>query len=437
MHWSLVSSKPTERYDPAVAVLVTELLKGLVSLLVALYGILQTLPRTSSSSLPLSHAGSPLFEADKRDLKREDGLLSSPLPRSSSPPLLSLSSQATDHNLHHLLTLQPYRLLATAVFSWSALPLLVPAIAYVIQNNLIYLASSNLQVGSFAVLSQMKILTTAGFSVVLLGKRLIRNQWIALALLTIGVGVVQVQSIYATGKGPVTHRDGADPVKGFLAVFSACFTSGLAGVWFEKVLKGTPTDLWVRNVQLSVFSLPPALLPVLFNNSAAAAGAGFSPAPTSIFHNFTALTWAVIFIQVAGGLLTALVIKFADNLLKVSHPIYPLSYLESKTDPPFALSMPRSQGFATSLSVLIAFTAGVFLFGYAVTPGFVVGGAVVLCATWMYNRGEEEAARSRAAALEAENASRRGSVEDEESTIALLEEEKRRLGGEKESGTRV
>ena len=67
--------------------------------------------------------------------------------------------------------------------------------------------------------------------------------------------------------------------------------------------------------------------------------------------------------------------------------------------------------------------AGVFLFGYAITPGFVIGGAVVLCATWMYNQGEEEAARSRAA--EALAGSRRPSAEDEESTIALLEKGQR------------
>jgi hypothetical protein len=51
------------------------------------------------------------------------------------------------------------------------------------------------------------------------------------------------------------------PFKGFLAVAAACFTSGLAGVYFEMVLKNSTADLWVRNVQLSLFSLLPALVP--------------------------------------------------------------------------------------------------------------------------------------------------------------------------------
>jgi UDP-sugar transporter A1/2/3 len=46
---------------------------------------------------------------------------------------------------------------------------------------------------------------------------------------------------------------------GLVAVFAACMISGLAGVYFEKVLKTSSASLWTRNVQLSFFSLFPAL----------------------------------------------------------------------------------------------------------------------------------------------------------------------------------
>jgi UDP-galactose transporter len=46
---------------------------------------------------------------------------------------------------------------------------------------------------------------------------------------------------------------------GITAVFAACLLSGLAGVYFEKVLKGSNKTIWLRNVQLSFFSLFPAL----------------------------------------------------------------------------------------------------------------------------------------------------------------------------------
>ena len=35
------------------------------------------------------------------------------------------------------------------------------------------------------------------------------------------------------------------PLKGLGAVTAACFTSGLAGVYFEMVPKGSKADLWV------------------------------------------------------------------------------------------------------------------------------------------------------------------------------------------------
>lgn len=39
-------------------------------------------------------------------------------------------------------------------------------------------------------------------------------------------------------------------VVGVLAVLTACCSSGFAGVYFEKILKGTKASIWMRNVQL-------------------------------------------------------------------------------------------------------------------------------------------------------------------------------------------
>ena len=37
---------------------------------------------------------------------------------------------------------------------------------------------------------------------------------------------------------------------GLVAVLTACCSSGFAGVYFEKILKGTKATIWMRNVQL-------------------------------------------------------------------------------------------------------------------------------------------------------------------------------------------
>lgn len=232
----------------------------------------------------------------------------------------------------------------------------------VIQNNLQYVAASNLDAATFQVTYQMKILTTAVFSVLLLRKKLSPSQWLSLVFLAIGVGIVQIQAgVDSHGSGGVsvsTALPEMNAVKGFLAVVAACFTSGLAGVYFEMVLKNSQTDLWIRNVQLSLFSLLPALAPIIFTQkvSASHTGEGFI---STLFINFGAWAWATVFVQVLGGLVTAMVIKYSDNILK---------------------------GFATSLSIVISFLASVALFDFKMTITFVLGSVIVLIATWLYNQ---------------------------------------------------
>jgi UDP-sugar transporter A1/2/3 len=101
------------------------------------------------------------------------------------------------------------------------------------------------------------------------------------------------------------------PLKGLGAVIAACFTSGLAGVYFEMVLKGSKADLWVRNVQLSLFSLVPALFPVFFSDHRNSQGF-----PRDLLRNFGGWAWGTVAIQTFGGLVTAVVIKYSDNILK-------------------------------------------------------------------------------------------------------------------------
>ncbi|KAJ8502906.1 hypothetical protein ONZ45_g11328 [Pleurotus djamor] len=325
MHYSRVSTPPSRAYSTATAVLMNELLKGGISLIIAFTRV--DIPSSPQSSY--------------RDISQT---ISYP---SNSTSLLSPRA-----------ALARFKRLGKDVFSPDCWKLSIPAILYVIQNNLQYVAASNLDAATFQVSYQMKILTTAAFSVLLLRKRLAPTQWLALLFLAIGVGIVQIQagSTSSSTHGPsagMAHDMNA--FKGFMAVTAACFTSGLAGVYFEMVLKNSQADLWVRNVQLSLFSLLPALLPIVYTH----ASEGFINAFDSLFRNFGAWAWATVLVQVLGGLITALVIKYSDNILK---------------------------GFATSLSIVISFLASVALLNFRMTFTFILGSVVVLIATWLYNQ---------------------------------------------------
>ena len=108
-----------------------------------------------------------------------------------------------------------------------------------------------------------------------------------------------------------------------------------------------------RNVQLSLFPLIPALLPIIYNTSTNSEGF------LDLFCNFGAWARATVVIQVFSGLITAVVIKYSDNILK---------------------------GFATSLSIVISFLTSIALFDFHITPTFLIGASTVLSATWGYNQ---------------------------------------------------
>lgn len=79
-----------------------------------------------------------------------------------------------------------------AVFAGDGWKLAVTASFYTLQNLLQYVAIGNLDAVQFQVLYQLKILTTALFSVYLLRRTLGWKRWMALLLLTLGVSIVSL-----------------------------------------------------------------------------------------------------------------------------------------------------------------------------------------------------------------------------------------------------
>jgi UDP-galactose transporter len=233
------------------------------------------------------------------------------------------------------------RTLASQVFSGDSWKLAIPAALYTFQNSLQYVAVSNLDAATFQVTYQLKILTTALFSVTMLKRSLTTKKWVSLVLLMVGVAVVQIpvgsssdETSNKTARDASQHAEMNKSV-GLVAVTIACAISGLAGVYFEKVLKdSTQVTLWVRNVQLSFYSLFPALfLGVIFKDGAQISQEGF-------FVGYNWVVWTAITFQAVGGLLVALVVNYADNIAK---------------------------NFATSISIIISFAASVWLFNFSIT----------------------------------------------------------------------
>ena len=264
----------------------------------------------------------------------------------------------------------------------DTLKLGVPAVLYFIQNLCLQLASANLPAAVFQVTYQGKSLVVAFCSVVMLGKMLTRVRWLAIALM--GAGLVVVQLAKNTESKKAANDEEQNFMLGLFLTLVGCFCSGFASVYFEKMMKmpaaaakavvaaatssSSPSSelktetkkpsMWVRNVQLAWFSMLIGVLQICASgllrgqrvSSAAADTGGF-------FHGFSSVVWLMVVNNAFGGLCVAMVIKYADNILK---------------------------GFACALATIFASMASVYFFGFHLGLTFAVGMVGVLGASLLY-----------------------------------------------------
>jgi len=223
----------------------------------------------------------------------------------------------------------------------------VPAFCFTLQNNLQFVAASHLGAALLQLLYQTKTLSTAVLGVVILGKALRINQWAALTILVVGV-------VMAQGGDDSHHKGGAlakgNVTVGVMAALGVSICSGFASVYLEKILKGDKTSIWVRNVQLCLFSIPLQLVAIYQRDYEKVATQGW-------LHGFCWSTWAVVCMFAFGGLLVAIVIRFADNNLK---------------------------NLAMALAILLSCLASVPLFDFSPNRRFWGGASLVITSIFLY-----------------------------------------------------
>jgi solute carrier family 35 (UDP-sugar transporter), member A1/2/3 len=184
--------------------------------------------------------------------------------------------------------------------AWLALP----AFLYAIQNNLCHIALRHLSPLIYQILYQSKILTTAGFSVLLLGKRLSQLHWASLSLLLVGIVLVQMRNADRDPKASLR----AD-WHGLMALGFAALSSGFSGVFFERIVKiqKRKRSVWLQSIYLCLFALPiSASLAIIKGDTQNA----LSLVPRHRLEVF------LILLQALSGLLVALIIRHLDNILK-------------------------------------------------------------------------------------------------------------------------
>jgi len=248
---------------------------------------------------------------------------------------------------------------------WEVAKLVLPSVLYTLQNTVFLMAVELLSAPLMSLLSQIKVLTTAIFSVTLLQRRLTRAQWAALGMLALGVGLVQLSQMHLSppvdGDGSIAWASGAAEdggsqqiLRGLVLVLIACSLSGFSGVYIEKQLKKSKQSVWLKNLQLATIGI--------FTSGFVLAGReGTIVRERGFFHGYTPTVYVLILVQAAGGLLVAVIMKYLDNILKT---------------------------YATSAAILLTCLLSYVFFHFNPNWIFTLGAAFVLVSIRLYNDKE-------------------------------------------------
>lgn len=266
-------------------------------------------------------------------------------------------------------------LLVEDIFSGDWWVMAIPAVLYAVQNNVLYVsfatsssarrtadywacsyvAARILTVPVFQVLLQLRPPVTALCTMFILGRRIIALQWIALVILGLGIVCMHLGAVdYKSGRqhGLLHYglHDGtaSDHAPGLVAAIISSFAGAFAATYFEHVVKQrttaegggglspTPERLWVRCIQLSMFSCLIGFGMSLFQGDRAHLDAisnvalglknlhdplqpWYAPIASlrrGFFDGFTASTWLIAGVQALTGVAIAAAIQQADTLAK-------------------------------------------------------------------------------------------------------------------------
>ncbi|KAG7391077.1 hypothetical protein PHYPSEUDO_005844 [Phytophthora pseudosyringae] len=232
----------------------------------------------------------------------------------------------------------------------------VLAFLYAMQNMFALVAYDYVDVATYQIVYQLKIITTALFMIVLLHRRFSLVQWGAMVALMAGVAICSYSRLPSGSQ----HADEATSSKRFIGIcimLGLAVNSGLAAAYFERVMKAhkavatqqTLDPLWTRNLQLSAISVGVTLFDLVRNMG--------DVWTNGFFYGFHPAVFAVIFLQAVGGLTIAAVVRYSDNIVK---------------------------NFGTSFSLIFSCIISNYMFDQTATFSFYCGVFLVVGSVFVY-----------------------------------------------------
>lgn len=227
--------------------------------------------------------------------------------------------------------------------------MLVLAFIYGVMNILSFVSLRNISAGMFTIFAQLKIISTATFSTIILKRQYSWTKWRALIALMLGVLLFSEPIWGDPDKQKISSKD-ANIALGTAAVLIEVTLSGFASIYFEKVIKTDELQLgiWERNFQLALGSFP---VYIMFIVADGGGQAGF-------FGGWSFVALLLSALGAAGGLLVALSIKYGDSILKT---------------------------LATTGAIVLTGILDHYLLGGPLTPSMIIAGLQVIVAICNYS----------------------------------------------------
>lgn len=317
------------KYSTTMAVLLAELVKQVICLLIGVINQFSSLKeaRAVNAYIPSEKvARSALHHGSTGgNLERK---------RLGQSPFTIIHTRRSGLTANSFEALRNFCLRAFAGKAWQVL---LPAGLFVAQNNLILYATARLQPNYFQAAWQVRLIATAAVSQWMLGTQISLKRWTYLLGIVAGVFVLCLARLFAKEAGLSNPHDTVVYEDGFLfgnvALLLACFCSAFANVALENLFSLEDTDFWVASFQMCSFSVPPALMLLLWE--------GF----TVVDHNSNVLIgqqkeiflcfqssgwpWLAVLTQSAIGILGGLTTKYAGSVANGISGVATIALLQS------------------------------------------------------------------------------------------------------------
>ncbi|OIT30530.1 CMP-sialic acid transporter 2 [Nicotiana tabacum] len=220
----------------------------------------------------------------------------------------------------------------------------IPAALYLVKNLLQYYIFAYVDAPGYQILKNLNIISTGVLYQIILKRKLTEIQWAAFILLCAGCTTAQLN--------PSSDHVLQTPLQGWVMAIVMALLSGFAGVYTEAIIKKRPSrNINVQNFWLYVFGMIFNAFAIMTQDFDAVMNDGF-------FHGYTLITVLMILNHALSGIAVSMVMKYADNIVKV---------------------------YSTSVAMLLTAVVSVFLFGFHLSLAFFLGSTVVSVAIYLHS----------------------------------------------------